>query len=77
MLAPTTQIMEEGFDYSAFMKTLTTPTSDNPMGKAYHLVNAVVDNYKSTHPLGVVAYDFEAFKNLPTLFKEHFTPRYR
>lgn len=74
VLAPTTQIMEEGFDYSAFMKALTTATSEHPMGKAYHLANAVVDNYKSTHPLGVVAYDMEAFKNLPSLFKDHFTP---
>ena len=74
VLSPTTQIMEEGFDYREFIKVLTTPTAPHSLGKAPFLVDAIIDNYKNVKPLGVVAYDLEAFANLPTLFKDYFTP---
>ena len=74
VLSPTTQIMEEGFDYREFIKVLTTPTAPHSLGKAPFLVDAIINNYKNVKPLGVVAYDLEAFASLPALFKDHFTP---
>ena len=75
VLAPTTAIMAEGFDYSAFFNVLNSATATtSSLGKLPSIIDAVVDNYKDSSMLGVVGYNVADFKPLTVLFKEHFTP---